>query len=89
MESQKPMLHPPASTQDDPVLFECVGADIFEFEHDGKKHKLVLWRDRASSYVITEHLQEYTGNWEPTSSDIINSFMKWMMINPSPVLDHQ
>ena len=57
---------------------------IFEFEHDGKKHKLVLWRDRASSYIVTEYLQEYEGNWEPTSADIIASFTKWLMVNPSP-----
>ena len=52
IESKRPLLHPPASTQDDPVLFEVVGTDIFEFEHNGKKHKFVLWRDRASSYTI-------------------------------------
>eukprot|EP00435_Cladocopium_sp_Y103_P022896 s1673_g5.t1 len=84
VESRKPMLHPPASTQDSPVLFEMIGTDIFEYEHDGKKFKLILWRDRASSYVITEFLQEYTGNWEPSAGHVVNSFMRWMMINPAP-----
>ena len=89
LESQKPVLHPPASTQDTPVLFEVVVTDIFEFEHDGKKHKMVLWRDRASSYVITKHLQEYTGNWEPTAGDIINSFFEMDDDQPKSHLDHQ
>ena len=65
------MLHPPASTQADPILFDLVGSDIFEFEHLGKKHKMILWRDRASGYVVTQHLQEYEGHWEPTAKDVI------------------
>ena len=78
------MLHPPASTQADPILFDLVGSDIFEFEHLGKKHKMILWRDRASGYVVTQHLQEYEGHWEPTAKDVINSFTQWLMTNPSP-----
>ena len=84
IESKKPMLHPPASTKDDPTLFEVVGTDVFEFEHGTSKHKLILWRDRASGYIITDHLMEYKGRWEPTAGDVINSFTKWLMVNPSP-----
>ena len=84
IESRKPLLHPPASTNQDPVLFEVVGTDIFEFEHGDMKHKLVIWRDRASGYTISDHLHEYKGHWEPSSKDIINSFTKWLMVNPSP-----
>lgn len=84
IESKRPLLHPPASTQADPILFDLVGSDIFEYEHNGKKHKMILWRDRASGYVVTAHLQEYEGHWEPTSSDVINSFTQWLMTNPSP-----
>lgn len=81
------MLHPPASTQSDPILFDLVGSDIFEFEHLGKKHKLILWRDCASGYAVTQHLQEYDQHWESTAKDVkdvINSFAQWLMINPSP-----
>ena len=84
IESQRPLLHPPASTKDEPSLFEIVGTDIFEFEHGSTKHKLVLRRDRASGYVYVRHLKAYTSNWEPTTSDIIGSFMNWLMVNPSP-----
>eukprot|EP00435_Cladocopium_sp_Y103_P066671 s182_g29.t1 len=85
IESQRPLLHPPASSHDDPRLFEIVGTDIFEYEHtDGRKHKFILWRDRASGYVVTQHLQEYLQSWEPTTSDVLNSFASWLMINPSP-----
>ena len=84
IESKRPLLHPPASTHDDPKLFEVVGTDIFEYEHGSKKHKLILWRDRASGYCITKHLQEYEGNWEPNTSIVINSFTQWLMVNPSP-----
>ena len=54
-------MRPPASTKETPELFEIVGADVFEFEHEDKKHKLILWGDRASGYVYVEHLQEYKG----------------------------
>ena len=41
-------------------------------------------RDRASGYVMLEFLQTYTGNWEPTTDNIIAAFCKWLMVNPKP-----
>ena len=75
---------PVASLKETPTLFEIVGMDIFEFENDGKKHKLLLMRDRASGYVMVEFFQTYDGNWEPTSDHIIGAVCKWLMHNPKP-----
>ena len=86
IESRKPLLHPPASTTDTPKLFEIVGVDVFEYDRgeDKEKDKFLIWRDRASGFVMTDHLQTYKSRWEPTAQDVVNSFMKWLMTNPSP-----
>ena len=86
IESRKPLLHPPASTKDTPELFEVVGVDVFEYDSgEGKqKDKFLLWRDRASGYVMTDHLSCYKGRWEPTAQDVVRSFVKWLMHNPAP-----
>ena len=84
IEAQRPGLRPPASTKETPELFEVVGTDIFEFEHCDKKHKLILWRDRASGYVYVEQLEEYKGSWEPKTHHVVSSLIRWLMINPSP-----
>lgn len=87
IESQKPLLHPPASTKDEPSLFEVVGTDLFEYEHGSFKHKLIIWRDRASRYVYTRHLKTYTGSWGPSSSEVISSFYNWLDGEPKSNVD--
>ena len=88
IESKRPLLHPPASIKPTPELYEIVGVDIFEFEREVQekkvKHKLILWRDRASGYVFVNHLQEYTGAWEPKTRDVLVSLTNWLMVNPCP-----
>lgn len=88
IESKRPLLHPPASVKPTPELYEIVGVDIFEYEREVQekkvKHKLILWRDRASGYVFVNHLQEYTGSWEPKTRDVLVSLTNWLMINPCP-----
>ena len=85
VEAQRPQPQPPASTKPVPQLWEIVGTDVFEFEHEETKDKLVIWRDRASGYAYVEHLQEYKKAWEPKTSHIINSFLNWLMVNPCPM----
>ena len=58
--------------------------DCFEFEHETKKHKLLLMRDRASGFVMLEYLQEYESSWEPTSDVIVSAVCRWLMMNPKP-----
>lgn len=90
VEARLPKPRPPASTGELPALMEQVGTDTFEVEiSDGEekefvKMKFILWRDRASGYVMVDLLQKYTGRWEPKTSDIIRSFSKWLMQHPSP-----
>ena len=84
VESKRPQPQPPASTKPMADLWEIVGTDVFEFEHDEEKHKFVLWRDRASGYAFVKHLQTYTKAWEPKSKDIIGSLIDWLMVNPCP-----
>ena len=88
IESKRPLLHPPASVKPTPELFDVVGVDIFEFEKEGQeektKHKLILWRDRASGYVYVNHLKEFTGAWEPKTRDVLSSLTSWLMVNPCP-----
>ena len=88
-ESKAPMSAAVASLQETPGLFEIVGSDVFEYEYGGHKYKFLLMRDRASSLVQTELLQQYGGvdqpsAWEPTSDIIIRMFGRWMMNNPAP-----
>ena len=33
---------------------------------------------------MTDHLKTYKSRWEPTAQDVVNSFLKWLMTNPSP-----
>ena len=90
VEAQKPRPHPPAALGDHPGLYEIVGTDIFEYEHQQRKFKFIIWRDRASGLVMVEELQSYGGpddessSWEPTTKDIIRSFTRWLLHNPSP-----
>ena len=88
-ESKAPTSVAVASLQETPGLFEIVGADVFEYEYGGHKHKFILMRDRASALVQTELLQEYGGtdqpsSWEPTSEIVIRMFGRWMMNYPAP-----
>ena len=94
IESRKPQLHPPSSTSSIPELFEIVGVDVFEFENEEKqedeeesirkKHKFLIWRDRASGFVYVDHLMEYSGSWEPKTHHVLRSLTNWLLINPSP-----
>ena len=90
VEARLPRPKPPASTGELPALMEQIGADTFEVEipqvESDKpiKLKFILWRDRASGFVMVDLLQRYTGSWEPKTSDIIKSFSKWLMQQPSP-----
>ena len=90
VEARLPKPKPPASTGEMPALMEQVGADTFEVETQQTeeekpvKLKFLLWRDRASGFVMVDLLQKYTGSWEPKTSDIIKSFSKWLMQQPSP-----
>jgi len=90
IEAKRPSPPPPSSLKESPDLFEIVGSDVFEYEHQGRKHKLVLWRDRASGLAFVHLLQSYGGPedeikfWEPSTDHILDSFSRWLMINPSP-----
>ena len=90
IEARRPSPPPPSSLKESPDLFEIVGSDVFEFEHQGRKHKLVLWRDRASGLAFVHMLQSYGGPedetkfWEPSTDHILDSFTRWLMVNPSP-----
>ena len=84
IEAKQPKPASLASLKETPALFEIVGMDCFEFEHSDMKHKVLLMRDRASGFVMLDYLKEYTGSWEPTTSDIISAVCKWLMINPKP-----
>lgn len=75
---------PVASINEMPQLWEVVGTDVFEYEHEEKKDKFILWRDRASGYAFVKHLQNYEGAWEPNASHVVASMVQWLMINPSP-----
>ena len=85
-EAAKPRPQPPASTGEDPKIYEILGTDVFEYEDEEKqvKHKLILWRDRGSSLTMIDHLMEYTGAWEPRTENIIQSLSKWLMTYPQP-----
>ena len=85
MESRRPHPHPPAGDREQPALWEILGTDVFEFEHEDLKYKFVLWLDRASGLAFVDHLQTYKGNWEPPSKDLIRSFVRWLHVNPAPV----
>eukprot|EP00438_Fugacium_kawagutii_P018226 Skav218341 [mRNA] locus=scaffold755:624672:632918:- [translate_table: standard] len=85
IEASKPRPRPPASMGELPKIYEILGTDVFEYEAGKVKYKMVLWRDRASGLTFLDHLHTYeTGAWEPTSRDLIRSFMKWQMIYPTP-----
>ena len=83
IESRRPHPHPPAGDREQPALWEILGTDVFEFEHEDLKYKFVLWLDSGLAFV--DHLQTYKGNWEPTSKDLIRSFVRWLHVNPAPV----
>ena len=85
VEAKQPRPQPPANLNPMPQLWEIVGTDIYEYEYDERKHKFILWRDRASGYAFVEHLQEYTGSWEPKTSHVISSLLNWLMVNPCPM----
>ena len=73
IEAKRAKPAPVASLSESPALFEVFGMDCFEFEHETKKHKLLLMRDRASGFVMLEYLQEYESSWDPTSDVIVSA----------------
>ena len=87
-EASKPRPAPPASIGVEPSLFEILGADVFEYEEDAtrKKYKIALWRDRASGLTFLDILKEFESreSWEPTTTDMIRSFCKWLSSHPPP-----
>lgn len=88
-EARRPVPGPVASLHETPGLMEIVGSDVFEFDHGNSKFKFILFRDRASGFVMTQFLQRYGGDdepkaWEPTSTDVLKAFSKWLMVNPAP-----
>ena len=91
IEAKRPPPHPVASIGTTPGLYEILGTDVFEMEHDGRKRKFILWRDRASGLAAVDHLQSYGGHddelkfWEPTTGDVLRSFSRWLQHNPPPV----
>lgn len=91
VEAKKPPPHPVASIGNTPSMYEILGTDVFEFEHQGRKHKFILWRDRASGLAAVDHLQSFGGPmdevkfWEPTTGDVLKAFSKWLQNNPPPV----
>ena len=85
-EASKPRPQPPASTGEQPCIFEQLGTDVFEYEEtNGAKHKLIIWRDRGSGLTMIDHLAEFSsGGWEPKTVDIIRSLTSWLMTYPQP-----
>ena len=57
-ESSRPRPAPPALIGVEPSLFEVLGMDVFEHEDEAsrKKHKVALWRDRASGLTFIDIL---------------------------------
>ena len=93
IEARRPRPSPPASTGEQAGLFEQVGSDVFELEFNTpevdrvQKAKFILWRDRASGLAQVDLLQVYGGevrNWEPRARDVIKSFGRWLLHNPTP-----
>ena len=85
-EASKPRPQPPASTGEQPCIFEQLGTDVFEYEEtNGTKHKLIIWRDRGSGLTMIDHMAEFSsGGWEPKTVDIIKSLTNWLMTYPQP-----
>lgn len=90
-EPSRPRPYPPASTGEEPKIFEFPGTDVFEFEEPGdkgpeekNKHKLIIFRDRASGLTLFEHMQNYSNAWEPTTSDVTASLSDWLATYPAP-----
>ena len=89
-EAAKPALAPPASTGEEPQLFEILGTDIFEYEdpHSKNKYKIAIWRDRASGFTMLDVLHAggdgESQAWNPQTHDIIRSLSKWLMVHPAP-----
>ena len=90
VEAQRPLPHPPSSTQGPPSLWEICGADVFEYAFKTetgqvKKLKGCTWVDRASRYCVVSGLKIYEDTWEPTTTDITRVFLRdWMMTSPAP-----
>jgi hypothetical protein len=82
-EASKPAPRPPAGTDDGPALFEMLGTDVVEYEHNDIKYEGILWRDRASGLTMIDILHQ-GDHWEPKTADIIKSLARWMMSHPSP-----
>lgn len=61
IESKKPRPRPqpPAALSSTPGLYEILGTDVFEYEHQNEKFKYILWRDRASGLVMVDELKIY------------------------------
>ncbi|CAE7503185.1 GIP, partial [Symbiodinium microadriaticum] len=83
---------PPASTEEQPSLWETLGLDVFEYEYEAggtkMKAKYLLFQDRASRYCMTKLLKTYPAvdNWEPTTGEVKSALVTgWLATNPSPV----
>ena len=87
-EASKPRLMPPASTGEEPQLFEILGVDAFEFEDEKgkKKHFGLLWRDRASGLTKIDMLKttDLGMRWSPSTEIVIKSMAKWLANHPAP-----
>ena len=87
-EAAKPKLHPPASTGEEPQLFEVVGVDAFEYEDEkgSQKHHGLLWRDRASGLTMVDmlHGTALGARWAPTTTIVIQSMARWISRYPAP-----
>ena len=85
-EAARPKPSPPASTGEEPQLFEILGSDAFEYEALDKKYFGLLWRDRASGLTMIDMMKETElgERWSPSSQDVIRSFLKWMSRHPAP-----
>ena len=87
-EAAKPKLVPPASTGEEPGLFEIVGVDAFEYEDEkgSKKRHGLLWRDRASGLTMVDMLEVTAlgARWAPTTAAVIQSLARWMSRYPAP-----
>ena len=83
---------PPASTEEQPSLWETLGLDVFEYEYEAggtkMKAKFLLFQDRASRYCMTKLLKTYPAaeNWEPTTGEVKSALVTgWLATNPAPV----
>ena len=92
-EARRPRPHPPASSGEEPRLFEVLGTDVFDYIHEENsiehKYKFIIWKDRASGLTMVDLLKQFGGgtgisDWQPSTEDIVKSYSRWAMTNPPP-----